>query len=82
MNCRLYIQTLIILFLSPLCRALPQNCNNWAKFSGQDPGVQIGDLDIPGNKITVEALFNRIGFLRIQVFTAATLFPNIQILQM
>ena len=36
-----------------------QSCNNWAYFSGVDPGVQIGDLDIPGNQITVEALFNR-----------------------
>ncbi len=37
-------------------------CSNWAQFAGvdpNDPGVQIGDLDIPGNKVTVEALFNR-----------------------
>jgi len=38
---------------------LAQNCNNWGYFKGTDPGVQIGDLDIQGDKITVEALFNR-----------------------
>ncbi|HEX5154745.1 MAG TPA: LamG-like jellyroll fold domain-containing protein [Parafilimonas sp.] len=34
-------------------------CNNWAKFTGSQPGIRIGDLDVSGNKLTVEALFNR-----------------------
>lgn len=34
-------------------------CNNWLYNSSASSGVRIGDLDITGNKITVEALINR-----------------------
>src|SRR5690242_5786947 len=37
-----------------------QSCNNWAKITASKSGIQLGDLDISGNKITVEASFNRI----------------------
>ena len=36
-----------------------ESCSNWLKTADIDPGVQIGDLDIPGRTITIEALFNR-----------------------
>jgi gliding motility-associated-like protein len=36
-----------------------QNCNNWAKITSSKCGIQIGDLDVSGNTITVEATFNR-----------------------
>lgn len=35
-------------------------CNNWLKTTNPGDAVKIGDLDISGNKITVEASFNRI----------------------
>lgn len=34
-------------------------CDNWLKTNAQFDAVQIGDLDITGNKLTVEAVFNR-----------------------
>ncbi len=34
-------------------------CNNWLGLPSQPSFVGIGDLDIPGNQITVEAEFNR-----------------------
>jgi hypothetical protein len=37
----------------------PQSCNNWARITASKSGIQIGDLDVPGDKITVEAVFNR-----------------------
>lgn len=36
------------------------SCNNWLKTISQSDGIQIGDLDINGNKITIEAVFNRL----------------------
>lgn len=36
-----------------------QDCDNWAKISSTLSGIQIGDLDITGDQITVEAEFNR-----------------------
>ncbi len=55
----LYLITLLFFSFIPSI-IFGQNCINWGYFTGKDPGVQIGDLDIPGNTITVEALFNRI----------------------
>ena len=34
-------------------------CNNWLKVGDNNSGVTVGDLDIPGQKMTVEATFNR-----------------------
>lgn len=36
-----------------------QTCNNWLYIPSQPGYVGVGDLDIPGNQITVEALFMR-----------------------
>jgi len=36
-----------------------QTCNNWLKVVNREDVVRIGDLDVPGNTITVEAMFNR-----------------------
>lgn len=35
------------------------NCSYWLKLPSQPSYVRVGDLDIPGNKLTVEATFNR-----------------------
>lgn len=35
------------------------SCNNWLKITGSPDGVRIGDLDVTGTNITVEAVFNR-----------------------
>src|SRR5690349_5774646 len=35
------------------------SCNNWLATPSQPSAVDIGDLDIPGNQITVEAVINR-----------------------
>ncbi len=34
-------------------------CGNWAKINQEISGIQIGDLDVYGNQLTVEALINR-----------------------
>ncbi len=34
-------------------------CNNWLKVNQEVSGVQIGDLDLNGNQLTIEALINR-----------------------
>lgn len=34
-------------------------CGNWLKLDGWQSFVRIGDLDIPGTQITVEAMYNR-----------------------
>ncbi|MGN6213146.1 LamG-like jellyroll fold domain-containing protein [Parafilimonas sp.] len=36
-----------------------QPCSNWLKINKDISGVQIDDLDVSGNKLTVEALINR-----------------------
>lgn len=36
-----------------------QTCNDWLKIPDQNSFFRIGDLDVPGDKITVEATFNR-----------------------
>ncbi|MBI1344177.1 MAG: T9SS type B sorting domain-containing protein [Terrimonas sp.] len=43
-------------FSSNLCSQL--DCNNWLYTPSQPSYVNIGDLDVPGNQITVEAVFN------------------------
>lgn len=40
-----------------LCNA--QSCNNWLNTPSVSSSVNIGDLDIPGNQITIEATINR-----------------------
>lgn len=35
-------------------------CSNWLRTTNQLDGVKIGDLDITGNQLTVEAIFNRV----------------------
>lgn len=40
-----------------ICNA--QNCNNWLNTLSVSSSVNIGDLDVPGNQITVEATINR-----------------------
>ncbi|MEP6466981.1 MAG: LamG-like jellyroll fold domain-containing protein [Parafilimonas sp.] len=42
---------------SDVCKVQP--CSNWAKITSSVSGIQIGDLNVSGDKITVEATFNR-----------------------
>lgn len=42
-----------------LCNAIPASCNNWLKTPSVPSYVKIGQLNIPGNKVTIEALINR-----------------------
>jgi hypothetical protein len=49
--------TLFILFTVYLVNA--QCTNNWANPLTDHSGIQIGNLNVTGNKITVEAVFNR-----------------------
>ena len=48
-----------ILFIINSHSGFGQTCNNWGQFPAQPSYIRVGDLDIPGNKITVEALVNR-----------------------
>jgi gliding motility-associated-like protein len=41
------------------CTTTNQTCNNWLNLPSFQSYVNVGDLDIPGNQITVEAVFNR-----------------------
>lgn len=36
-------------------------CNSWTKLNNRFAAVTVGDLDVTGNKVTVEALFNMTG---------------------
>jgi gliding motility-associated-like protein len=38
----------------------PSDCNNWLKCLNNTDKVTVGDIDVTGNKITVEALVNQI----------------------
>lgn len=40
-----------------ICEA--QTCNNWLNTPSVSSSVNIGDLDVTGNKVTVEAIINR-----------------------
>jgi gliding motility-associated-like protein len=41
------------------CAAAPIPCNNWLNTPVPASYAEIGDLDVPGNTMTVEAVFNR-----------------------
>ena len=58
MNPRCLFFTLVLFWIVPAI-SFGQSCDNWLFVAGVDPGVEIGDLDIPGDQVTVEALFNR-----------------------
>ncbi len=55
-----FISFLILLLLFNFTNA-QTNCNNWFRGINQGDVINIGDLDITGNQITVEATFNRTG---------------------
>lgn len=54
-----YISSFFIIFIFLPILSFTQTCNNWLSIPAQSSFFRIGDLDIPGNKITVEATFNR-----------------------
>lgn len=49
---------LLLIFSSPVFAQL--KCDNWLFLPSQPAYVQLGDLDVAGDQITVEAVFNRI----------------------
>ncbi|MEO8770789.1 MAG: LamG-like jellyroll fold domain-containing protein [Ferruginibacter sp.] len=47
-------------FTADSCSVVPvTQCNDWLETSGILTSATVGDLDIPGNQLTVEATFNR-----------------------
>ncbi|MBN8865141.1 MAG: gliding motility-associated C-terminal domain-containing protein [Sphingobacteriales bacterium] len=54
------IRVVFLLFFSGLFfPALSQTCDNWLNLPSYQSYVSVGDLDVPGNQITVEAVFMR-----------------------
>lgn len=53
----LLLALFIIIFASPVFAQL--KCDNWLFLPSQPAYVQVGDLDVAGDQITVEAVFNR-----------------------
>ena len=50
----------LLLFVCSFCSAqLNIPCNNWLRLPSYKSYMNVGDLDIPGNQITVEAIFSR-----------------------
>lgn len=47
-------------FVADSCAIPSSECNSWMKLSDLGMQATVGDLDVTGNKITVEAMFNRI----------------------
>src|SRR5690242_4551078 len=54
-NCLFFV----FIFFSFSFYAEGQACNNWLRLPSQPAYVKVGDLDVPGDKITVEATFIR-----------------------
>lgn len=51
---------LLLFFYQSICYSqLNIPCNNWLNLPSYRSYVSVGDLDVPGNKITVEAIFCR-----------------------
>ncbi|RYE58643.1 MAG: PKD domain-containing protein [Sphingobacteriales bacterium] len=48
-----------LIFLFTSIKSSSQNCNTWLSVPSQPSFVRVGDLDITGDKITIEAIFNR-----------------------
>ena len=57
-----YPKKLIILFLVlalGIAQCFGQNCNNWLFTAANPAYANMGQINVAGNKITVEAVFNR-----------------------
>lgn len=54
------ISTLLAFLLITLA-SFAQNCDNWLKINNAFDAVTLGDLDITGNQMTIEANFNATG---------------------
>lgn len=52
-----YIVLFFLFLLSE--KAFSQSCDNWLSLPAQGSKITIGDADVTGNKLTVEAMFNR-----------------------
>ncbi len=49
----------ILVFLVAFSLVVHAQCDDWLDVEQDSSGVRIGDLDIPGNQVTVEAMFDR-----------------------
>jgi gliding motility-associated-like protein len=58
-SCICFGQTKISLSNQPNKSKPLTSCNNWLGLPSTPSFITVGDLDVPGNQITVEALFNR-----------------------
>src|SRR5688572_993002 len=52
-----FLLSCILVFVCPVSTA--QNCNNWLYTPSQPAFAQFGQVNVTGNKICVEATFNR-----------------------
>ena len=57
--CRKITSMLLLFLLIPTAFVFSQTCNNWLRLPSYQSYVSVGDLDVPGDKITVEAMFMR-----------------------
>lgn len=53
--------TLILIFTVTNSISAQTNCDSWVKLQNRFAAIIVGDLDVTGNKITVEASFNMTG---------------------
>lgn len=73
-------------FVPDSCNVLSPGCNNWLNVPTQPSWVNIGDVDVPGDKLTVEALINIKGnapggsILGLDVVSKHTTFTNVNYL--
>jgi len=57
-------------------------CNNWLKINTNGSYLNIGDLDIAGNQVTIEAVFNRTAPLNNGLYYGSLVFQNTLLLLM
>jgi Concanavalin A-like lectin/glucanases superfamily/Secretion system C-terminal sorting domain len=57
---KLFFTTLILLVSAGFANA-QTDCNSWVQLQNRFAAIRVGDLDVTGNKVTVEASFNMTG---------------------
>lgn len=53
------ITLLLLIFIARPCQSWAQECNNWLSLPATPSYAEAGEIDIVGDKITIEAKFNR-----------------------
>ena len=57
--CRFLLLTALYTCFAFSNKAFSQSCNNWLSLPAQGSKITIGDVDVTGTQLTVEAMFNR-----------------------